>query len=110
MLRWLDYILFTYFLGNMIGSISESCYQTGSWILLYGYQCLLCHNIDVPKPCFTLVPIYVGHSNSVDAASMMEGTRTNPGNRDHPASIMHPPAKRHKSYAFLVILTFIAFL
>ncbi|XP_061374363.1 uncharacterized protein LOC133316603 isoform X2 [Gastrolobium bilobum] len=34
-------------------------------------------------------------SNEVKA-SMMEGTRINPGNGDHPASIMHPPAKRHK--------------
>lgn len=34
-----------------------------------------------------------------DAVSMMEGTRTNPGNRDHPSSVMHPPTKRHKSIA-----------
>ncbi|XP_047158036.1 uncharacterized protein LOC124828688 isoform X3 [Vigna umbellata] len=37
-----------------------------------------------------------GHSTCVDGASMMDGTGINPGNRDHPASIMHPPTKRHK--------------
>ncbi|KAK7303160.1 hypothetical protein RJT34_14061 [Clitoria ternatea] len=36
-------------------------------------------------------------SNEVkDAASMMDGTGIDPGNRDHPASVMHPPTKRHK--------------
>ena len=32
----------------------------------------------------------------------MDGTGINAGNRDHPASVMHPPTKRHKLYAFLV--------
>ncbi|WVY92508.1 hypothetical protein V8G54_031596 [Vigna mungo] len=45
-----------------------------------------------------------GHSTCVDGASMMDGTGINPGNRDHPASIMHPPTKRHKLYAFFVHL------
>jgi len=35
---------------------------------------------------------------------MMDGTRINPGNKDHPASVMHPPTKRHKLYAFFVHL------
>ncbi|XP_020221231.1 uncharacterized protein LOC109803941 isoform X3 [Cajanus cajan] len=39
-------------------------------------------------------------SNEVkDAASLMDGTGINPGNRDHPASVMHPPTKRHKLIA-----------
>ncbi|ESW19854.1 hypothetical protein PHAVU_006G161000 [Phaseolus vulgaris] len=37
-----------------------------------------------------------GHSTYVDAASMVDGAGINPGNRDHPASVMHPPTKRHK--------------
>ncbi|KAL2341172.1 hypothetical protein Fmac_009112 [Flemingia macrophylla] len=40
-----------------------------------------------------------GHSTCVDAASMMDGTGINPGNRDHPASVMQPPTKRHKLVA-----------
>ncbi|KAI4317651.1 hypothetical protein L6164_025505 [Bauhinia variegata] len=35
------------------------------------------------------------HIKPKDAASMMDNTGINPGNRDHPASVMHPP-KRHK--------------
>ncbi|RDX93685.1 hypothetical protein CR513_24016, partial [Mucuna pruriens] len=49
--------------------------------------------------CFILVPISLGHSACVDAASMMDGTGINPGNRNHPASVMHPPTKRHKLIA-----------
>ncbi|KAF1890940.1 hypothetical protein Lal_00037511 [Lupinus albus] len=37
-----------------------------------------------------------GHSTFVDAAFMMDETRIIPGNRDHPASIMHPPTESHK--------------
>jgi len=51
-----------------------------------------------------LVPFFLGHSTYVDAASMVDGAGINPGNRDHPASVMHPPTKRHKLYAFLVHL------
>lgn len=40
---------------------------------------------------------------------MMDGTGFNPGNRDHPASLMQPPTKRHKLYAFLVLEIFIIF-
>ena len=49
-----------------------------------------------------LAPVSLGYSSCVDAASMMDGTGINAGNRDHPASVMHPPTKRHKLYAFLV--------
>ncbi|XP_027358853.1 uncharacterized protein LOC113867635 isoform X2 [Abrus precatorius] len=47
-----------------------------------------------------------GHSTCVDAASVMDGTGINPGNRDHRASVMHPPIKRHKliASAYLPVL------
>lgn len=54
------------------------------------------------KTRFILVLISLGNSTCVDAASMMDGTGINPGNKDRQASIMHPPTKRHKLYAFLV--------
>jgi len=44
----------------------------------------------------------LGHTTYVDAASMVDGAGINPGNKDHPASVMHPPTKRHKWYVFLV--------
>ena len=34
----------------------------------------------------------------------MDGTGIDAGNRDHSASVMYPPTKRHKLYAFLVHL------
>ncbi|KAK7331322.1 hypothetical protein VNO77_25544 [Canavalia gladiata] len=51
-----------------------------------------------PFPNEVKVPISLGHSTCVDAASMMD-TGIHLGNRDHPASIMNPPTKRHKLMA-----------
>ncbi|KAI4345485.1 hypothetical protein L6164_012606 [Bauhinia variegata] len=51
---------------------------------------------QIKVPSFSIepkVPISIGYSTSVDAASMMDRTGINPG--DHLASLMHPP-KRHK--------------
>lgn len=47
------------------------------------------------------------NSTCVDAASMMDDTGINPGNRDLQASVMHPPTKRHKLYAVLVLHTYL---
>ncbi|KAH1146459.1 hypothetical protein GYH30_041886 [Glycine max] len=48
-------------------------------------------------------PVSLGYSSCVDAASMMDGTGINAGNRDHPASVMHPPTKRHKLIANILL-------
>lgn len=75
--------------------------------LFVSSSCLMSvmHNIYVLinlNTCFILVPISLGNSMCVDAASMMDDTGINPANRDHQASVMHPPTKRQKLYAFLV--------
>ncbi|XP_057758124.1 uncharacterized protein LOC130977120 isoform X2 [Arachis stenosperma] len=59
-------------------------------------------NIDTgasQSPLNSQVRVTAFSNVAKDATPMMEDTRTNPGNRDHPASVMNPPTKRRKATA-----------
>ncbi|MED6143113.1 hypothetical protein PIB30_003827 [Stylosanthes scabra] len=59
-------------------------------------------NIDTAasqSPLNSQVRVTAFSNVATDATPMMEDTKTNPGNRDHPASVMNPPTKRRKSTA-----------